>query len=416
MSKNSTGRVLRSTAIYGVIVAILGWMIFFNDYTIGDFSSFLPYLPETLASMSLDVILIPILVAVLVFYTASLVGIVFEGDFARVLVGTLYAAGFACFFGLILILQPGSENLNRAGYLIFAAFCVLLVYNTLSNLSRLKDMPYLKAMAISATIYIEGQILMRLINPLIDSSGVNMAPELIQGLNEFINLGVSIAAVFTLFAVFATSGNPYLNALGGIASNYLFSVSLSLIGALYYGFFMGGLSTYLPGITQLSPYVEWTGICIIAALIFTVMRRGMQGSILAKEKMGEWKKHLQQVTTYKGDHFVGFTDILNDFVSRGKRDMLLVKLTLFLHENRVNDDEISGILSDLINYEDEKKSTISVKGQSTDIDDKNKERRFNILQNTIAKILPESNIVMEGSTTGGLGMGLGTAGPSSDGG
>jgi hypothetical protein len=389
-------------------------MIFFKDYTIGDFSNFLPYLPEKLASMSLDVILIPILVAVLVFYTASLVGIFFEGDFARVLVGTLYAAGFACFFALILILQPGMENLNRAGYLIFAAFCVLLIYNTLSNLSRLKDIPSLKAMGISATIYIEGQILMRLINPLIDSSGVNMAPELIHGLNEFINLGVSIAAVFTLFAIFSKSSNPYLNALGGLASNYLFSVSLSLIGALYYGFFMGGLSAYVPGISQLSPFVEWTGICIIAALIFTVMRRGMQGSILAKKKMGEWKKHLQQVTTYKGDHFVGFTEILNDFVNRGKRDTLLVKLTLFLHENRVKDTEISGILSELINYEEEKKSTIAVKGHSTDIYEKNRERRLNILQNTISKILPESKTVMEGSTNGGLKTGLGTASPSSD--
>jgi hypothetical protein len=401
MSKNTTGRILRSTAMYTVFAAILGWLIFFNEYTIGDFSNFLPYLPEQLATMSLDVLMIPVLVAVLVFYIASLVGIMLEGEFARVLVGTLYAAGFACFFALILILQPGSQSLNTAGYLILAAFCVLLVYNTLSHLAKLKQMPYIKALAISATIYIEGQILMRLIGPLIESSGARMSPELMMGLNEFINLGVSIAAVFTLFAVFATSRNPYLNALGSISSNYLFSVSLSLIGALYYGFFMGGLSSYAPGLSQLSPYVEWTGVCIFAALIFTVMRRGMQGSILAKKRTGEWKKHLQQVTTYKGDRFVGFTEIIDEFVSGGSRDRLLVKLTLFLHENRVADDEISGFLSELINYEDEKKSTVSVKGQASNIDLKNEERRLRLLQETIRNMLPESSTVLDAPAAGG---------------
>jgi hypothetical protein len=164
---------------------------------------------------------------------------------------------------------------------------------------------------------------------------------------------------------------------------------------------MGGLSSYAPGLSQLSPYVEWTGVCIFAALIFTVMRRGMQGSILAKKRTGEWKKHLQQVTTYKGDRFVGFTEIIDEFVSGGSRDRLLVKLTLFLHENRVADDEISGLLSELINYEDEKKSTVSVKGQASNIDLKNEERRLRLLQETIRNMLPESSTVLDAPAAGG---------------
>ena len=377
---------LRNTALYGVAAVALAWLIYFNEFRLGDLGNFLP-MSDQMAQMSLDVLLVPLLASISVFYVASVVDIAFEGALAEVLVGTLYAAGFATFFTLFLILNPGPK-VNRAGYLLSIAFAVILAYNTVSTLSRLRRVPALRAVAISVTIFLEGQIATRLISLLIESSGATMPRELVAAVAEFINLGVSIAAVFTLFAVFRTSGNTYLSALGGIASNYLFSVSLSLIGALYYGFFLGGLSQFAPSVANLSPYVEWTGICVFAALIFTVMRRGMQGSIIVRDRLGQWKKHLQQVTTYKGDRFVGFTEIIDDFVERGNRDRLLVRLTLFLHENRVADDEISGLLEELIGYEDEKKPAISRSGRAVVIDDANMERRMAVLQRTIGRIVP----------------------------
>jgi hypothetical protein len=277
---------------------------------------------------------------------------------------------------------------NQAGILLSAAFAVLLAYNALATVSRLRRNPGLRAAAISATIYLEGQIIFRVITLLIKSSSSTTPPELISAVGEFVNLGVTIAAIFTLMAVFKTSGNPYLSALGGIASNYLFSVSLSLIGALYYGFFLGGLSSFAPSISNLSPYVEWTGICVFAALIFTVMRRGMQGSIIVEDRLGQWKKHLQDVTTYKGDRFVGFTEIIDEFVEKGDKQRLLIRLTLFLHENHVADDEISRLLAELIGYEDQKKPAISRSGRAVVIDDENMDRRLKVLQRTITRIVP----------------------------
>jgi hypothetical protein len=205
---------------------------------------------------------------------------------------------------------------------------------------------------------------------------------------QFINLGVSIAAVFTLFAVFKDSENPYLSSFGGLASNYLVSVSISLISGLYYGFFLGGLAELAPGISQLTPYVEWTGICIFAALMFTVMRRGMQRSIMVRNRLGDWRKHLQQVTTYKGDRFVGFTEMIEEFVTHGNKDRLLVKLALFLNENHVPDDEISELLGELIKYRDEEKPDISRRGRALVIDNRNMESRLAILQRTISRMVP----------------------------
>jgi hypothetical protein len=348
----------------------------------------------------MNVILLPLLISGSIFYVASLVGIAFEGTFAEVLIGTLYAAAFTSFFALFLITLPGSVNINMAGYLLSGAFGVILLYNIVSTVARLKKKPSIRAAAISATIYAEGQIIVRLISLLIKSSGATMQPELIDAVGQFIDLGVTIAAVFTLFAMFKTSKNPYLAALGGISGNYLFSVSLSLIGALYYGFFMGGLSALAPSIRNLSPYVEWTGICVFAALIFTIMRRGMQGSIIVRDRLGQWKRHLQQITSYKGDRFVDFTKMVEDFVQRGDKDKLLVKLTLYLNENRVADEEISTILTDLINYEDEKKPVISRSGRSTQINQENMEKRLEILQRTISGIAPAG---VAGALPGGGG-------------
>jgi hypothetical protein len=390
---------LRRTALYGLFAGILGWLIYFNDYTLRDLGNFLPMSPQ-IASTRLEVILIPLLASITVFYVASIVGIAFEGVLAEVLAGTLYAAGFASFFALFLILQPG-ENIPQAGYLLSAAFGVVLANNIVSTLARLRKSQALKAVAVSATIYLEGQIALRLISILIGASGASMPPGLAEAIAEFLNLGITIAAVFTLFAAFKASGNAYLAALGGIASNYLFSVSLSVIGALYYGFFLGGLSAFAPSIRNLSPYVEWTGICIFAAIIFTVMRRGMQGSIMVRNRLGEWRKHLQQVTTYKGDRFVGFTEVVDDFVEGGNRERLLVKLALFLHENQAGDDEISGLLAELINYEDEESPDLARTGRSEAVENQNKLKRLDLLQRTIGSIVPQGNPVAMAPQGGG---------------
>ncbi len=403
MSRGTTKALIRSTMLYMLFALIMGWLILLNEFKMGDLGNFLP-MSEYIAALSLDLILIPLIAAVTVFYLASVVNLTYEGVLVETLVGTLYAAGFAIFFALFLILNP-NPKINSSGYLITAAFTVILAYNVVATYARLRNMPPLKAIAISVVIYTEGQIVVRLVSILIESSGATMPPELMTAVNEFISLGVTIAAIFTVFAVFKTSENSYLSALGGISGNYIFSVSLSLIGALYYGFFLGGLQSFAPGLSNLSPYVEWTGICVFAALIFTVMRKGMQGSIMIRDRLGDWRKHMQRVTTYKGDRFVGFTEIIDEFVERGNRDRLLVKLALFLHENDVSDDDISGALGELINYEDEKKPSFSRRGQGQLIENKNIERRLAVLQSTIGNIVPEEGPLNPGAPAVSEGVG-----------
>ena len=387
-NKNNTSTLIRNTVIYAVFVGILSWLIFFNRITLGDLVGFLP-MPEQIAAMGLDSLLLPVLISVTVFYIASLVGIFLEGTFSEVLVGTLYAAGFAAFFATFLILNP-NENVKEAGILLSGAFGTVLVYNTVNAFAKIRRMPWLKAVMVSVTIYSVGQITVLLLQ-LLMSSAISGSP-IIDAIGNFINLGVTIAAIFTFLAIFKTSENAYLGALGGIASNYVFAVALSVIGALYYGFITETFSEIAPGIESLAPYVQWTGICIFAALVFTIMRRGMQGSIIVRNRMGTWQKHLQQITTYKGDRFLGFTHIVDEFINQGKKERLLIRLILFLHENHMKDDEISKTLEELIKYEDEKKPTLSREGQLDTINKNNRENRLGVIQRTLEIMVPSSNL------------------------
>jgi hypothetical protein len=107
MSRQGRSLFLRRTALYGLFAGILGYSIYFRDFT--------------MASISLEIILIPLLASITIFYVASIVGIAFEGILAEVLAGTLYAAGFASFFALAPSTpqasppsSPSSSSSNRA--------------------------------------------------------------------------------------------------------------------------------------------------------------------------------------------------------------------------------------------------------------------------------------------------------------
>ena len=110
--------------------------------------------------------------------------------------------------------------------------------------------------------------------------------------------------------------------------------------------------------------------------------------MMAEAKMGEWIKHVQEVGTYKDNRFLDLTEMVNEFIEQGHRDRLLVRLTIFLHENKFRDDEISSILNELINYEDEKRPVFSLRGRNSTIDVENEEKRRKTLQMTINTIIP----------------------------
>lgn len=386
MEHETRNRLIRATGLYFSVVLILAILSFTSTVTIGDVASFLPYIPENMAPAGIYVILSPMIIAITLFYLASLVGALFEGQINRVIISGLYAGGFASLIIVFMILQPLSEKTQIAGYLFMGSYAVYFIYSILATAARLRNQFYIRVIAGAVSIFILGQVCVQLVNLYLIVPGVPESEQILL-IKSMLNWGFSASAVITLIGIFKDSRNPYLSQIGGIAANYFFVVSLSLISTLYINFISGALTEVSPVMKQLSPYVEWTGIVIIGAFIFQIMRRGMMESMMVPTEIGEWSKHIQDTNATKGKSLKDFTEIIDEFIQRGKKQHLLVKLFRFLNENRASEKEMAESLEEFIKYEDEKFPHFSRRGTNEKIEEKNRERRMQVLQRTVERII-----------------------------
>jgi len=188
-------------------------------------------------------------------------------------------------------------------------------------------------------------------------------------------------------AIFRDSRNPYVAQIGDVASNYFFVVSVSIIGTLYYYFVTGAIAQVNPVVEQLSPYVEWTGVVVLGAFIFQVIRRGMMESMMTPVEAGRWGRHIQDVSTTKGRSLQEFSQIVEEFVQEGSKERLLVRLFQFLSENRASEREMVESLEGLIKYQDESPPYFSRRGTGERVEALNRERRLRVLEEAVERIM-----------------------------
>ena len=385
MEKETRSGLIRATVGYLVVALILLGISFGTPLTIGEIGSFLPYIPEDLAFVGVYVLFIPLLVGISLFYLASLIGALFEGRINSVIVSGLYAGGFASLIIVFMILQPMSEATQVAGYLFLGSYAVYFLYTLISLIAELRNQNYIRVISGALAIFIVGQVLVQMVNLYMVIPGVPES-EQVTLIKEMLNMGFAVASGITLVGIFKDSRNVYLAQFGGIASNYFFVTSLSLIGTLYLNFIGGRLTEVNPVIRQLSPYVEWTGVVIVGAFIFTVMRRGMSETMMVPTELGDWGKHIQDTSSTKGKQLRDFTEIIEEFVQEGQKEHLTVKLFRFLNENRASEKEMGESLKELIHYEDQKHPNFAKRGVSKKVDQNNQERRMQILAKTVQQI------------------------------
>ncbi|MFP3950865.1 MAG: hypothetical protein ACLFVP_01790 [Candidatus Bathyarchaeia archaeon] len=383
MKRETRRRVIRSTMLYLLVAGVFLTISFATKYTIGDFDLFLPYLPSTLKSVSLSKILIPVVGGSTFIYLAGIFGCLFEGQLNQVFVGSFYSAGIVGFLAFYLILQPDTRF---SGLLILAGFSVFVIYSVFSTLADIWNVWAVRIIAGSVAIFAMGEIIVNLMGAVLAPSEALLTIEQIIVLKEVLFWGFTAACMLNLTGVFKTSRNSYLASIGGITSNYLFSIPISLIGSLYVSFVNGRLLEVSPVIAQLRPYIEWTGIVLVAGMIFTVMRRGMNRSMMSPTEFGSWSKHIQDTSLTKGERLSEFTQIIDNFIEEGARSQLLVKLFTFLRENRASEAEVAQVLSELINYEDERLPAFSFTGRAEDIRQANRDSRMAVLNRTVRRI------------------------------
>jgi len=383
MKKETRRKVIRSTVLYLLVAGVFLTLSFATNYTIGDFDLFLPYLPSNLKTISISKILVPVVGGSTFIYLAGIFGYIFEGKLNQVFVGSFYSAGIVGFLAFYLILQPDTRF---SGLLILGGFSIFVIYNVFSTLSEVWNVWAVRIIAGSLAIFSMGEIIVNLLEAVLSPSEALLTLEQIIVFKEVLFWGFTAASLLNLTGVFKTSRNSYLSSIGGITSNYLFSIPISLIGSLYVSFVNGRLLEVSPVIAQLRPYIEWTGIVLVAGMVFTVMRRGMSRSMMEPTEFGSWSKHIQDTSLTKGERMSEFTEIINKFLDEGARSQLLVKLFSFLRENRASEAEMAQVLTELINYEDEGLPVFSLTGRAEDIRQANRESRMAVLERTVRRI------------------------------
>jgi hypothetical protein len=377
--------LIRATGAYCVVAVILGILSFGSTLTVGEIGSFLPYIPPDLSQAGVYVLFVPLMVGITFFYVATLIGALYEGVINRVIISGLYAGGFSSFIIVFMIIQPMSEQTQVSGYLFMGSFAIYFIHSIISVIAELRDQHYLTVISGALAIFIIGQVCVQLVSLYMIIPGVPESEQIIL-IKEMLNIGFGVASVITLVGIFRNSKNVYLAQFGGLASNYFFVTALSLIGTLYLNFIGGKLTEVNPVIKQLSPYVEWTGVVIVGAFIFTVMRRGMNESMMVPTELGDWGKHIQDTSSTKGKLLKNFTKIIQDFVDKGHKERLLVKLFRFLNENRASEHEMGQTLKELIVYEDQTHPNFAKRGRSKRVDENNQERRMLVLNRTVQQI------------------------------
>ncbi len=385
MEKETRSGLIRATIAYFVIAIIMGILSFGSSLTVGEIGSFLPYIPPDLSAVGVYVIFVPLLVGISFFYVSILIGALFEGTINRVIISGLYAGGFSSFIVVYMIIQPMSEINQVAGYLFMGSYAIYFIYSIISVIAELRDQNYLRVITGALAIFILGQVCVQLVSLYMVAPGVPET-EQVTLIKEMLNIGFSVASGITLVGIFRDSRNVYLSQFGGLASNYFFVTALSLIGTLYLNFIGGRLTDVNPVIKQLSPYIEWTGVVIVGAFIFTVMRRGMTETMMVPTEIGDWGKHIQDTSSTKGKQLKDFTEMINEFVERGQKERLTVKLFRFLNENRASEPEMGKCLKELIDYEDQKHPNFAKRGTSKKVDENNQERRMLVLARTVQHI------------------------------
>ncbi len=375
------GVVIRNTLLYVSLVIPLLWAMLIWRPTLGEFASLLPNLPAKMASMELYPLFLSLLASSSTFYAGSIVGAVFEGRAKELLVGSLYAASFAFLLSLPLIYAPGSEVFNSLGLYILLSFLTLILHNVASTLLKLRGLISLRALSASAAIYIEGLAISRIIDVALKSPPSVLPPDL----PRLLYMALTASALLTLPSALRGSRSNILASIGEASSKYHIIIPSALVVTLYFGYYRENLSALLPSLSPLSPYLEWVAITALAALVYRGARRSVEASAL--DKVGDWARHIQEVSTYRGERLSELTSAMEEFITQGRKERLILLLSLILHDEGLGEGEVEQVLSPLLEHRDKPGPLLSVRGHMESLERRDIERRSGVLEEVVGRII-----------------------------
>ena len=124
-------------------------------------------------------------------------------------------------------------------------------------------------------------------------------------------------------------------------------------------FFVGFLATaYLdlvrpalsPHVSFLS-YMEWVTIVLTVYVMFSLTKFSSKEYYVTSENLG-WKKHVQEIKRETGSELTSTTSVMEQFISQGVKEPLLIYLTFYLQRLGKTEEEAVQALSPLTQYQE----------------------------------------------------------------
>lgn len=298
---------------------------------------------------------------------------IYKGNYIGTLSNALKASALSFFSYFLALNIPEFQQFSLLGFYLLLSALLVITYSGSTRI--LKDSKQI-------TFYTIARISLLILLAFISNSIIlTISP----GNTIVANMpfsGFILAAFTTSFYPANFSEKPKTKRLGKLMARDL--ISIIIIGAVI-ALFIGYVHPILYARDQTLTLIgEWLSIGLIVLICYIYIRSKVEG-ITIPVMVETWGKHQQQLDFKTTEAMTDLTQKIEEFITYGSKNRILLYLSSFMFEKKIDFDEINLTLDDLIKYKD-LSPKIYFRWDEKMISNLNKENRQKVLSETIKSI------------------------------
>ena len=302
--------------------------------------------------------------------------ILFKGALVRQATTMLNLFAFAFIIYFLMTIHGGPpvfQTLGIYGFLLIATYSLYYFANSAAHsYNQITLVAFAKAAALATFA-----LIFRF--AILTSTGSEVAG------NIFL-VAFLFAAAVALFYPFQFSSNSALRKTGKwLSSSTFLWLFLGLILAVYLLVWRGALLKANANATLIG---EWIFVGVVVALVFLRLRIKLN-AVSAPAILESWQKHRQDLGFKTTDEFSSLSTRIDAFLSKGKKNDLVMFLLDFLVAHGVHVVKINFILGDLINYTDPPTPRFVFSWDMQLYEEKKKQKRKQVMDSIVNKLSPD---------------------------
>jgi hypothetical protein len=289
-------------------------------------------------SVKLGFIILPVFVAVIAMYAASMLELILVWRYAKAVASAIRTVGLIAFVGLLLASLPAQMNIHLEPV---APILIIFGISYAAGQVLAVDGGYRLILYRTLPILLLGLVLRQ--------TWLCLAPA-----DPGVNIplyGMIVTAALSLLALLKDNSNPIAS---GVGHFFYRTSNLALVGGvgtfviLYFVSIRPALIKAMPDQVIL---IEW-GIVVLIA--FLVARRFLayfkQRS--SRNEMAEWTQLVQYISRNKGE-VERTSNIVRAFVENGRKEPLLAYLSILLGREGFDEIAVASVIEPLVRYREE---------------------------------------------------------------